>query len=81
MKNIRTCIACRKKFDKTNHNFIKITINENNCIINNDNSVFGRSCYICKDENCIKKVIKNKIINKVLKKPIDNNIYEKLNLI
>ena len=79
MKNIRTCIACRNKFDKTEHDFIKITVINDEIKINEDNSLFGRSCYICNDQNCIKKVIKNKLINKVLKKPVDNKIYENLN--
>lgn len=79
MKNIRTCIACRQKFDKTKHKFIKITINNGKMKINQNNEVFGRSCYVCEDENCIKKVIKNKLINKVYKRNINEDIYEKLN--
>lgn len=77
MKNIRTCIACRQKFDKTKHNFIKLSTKDD-IISLNDNSAFGRSYYICNDECCVKKVIKNKILNKVLKKQVNEEIYDKI---
>ncbi len=78
MKNIRTCVACRNKFDKEKTELIKITKNNDELFINEDNRIFGRSVYICKNKDCINKVIKNKILNKVLKKQIDEEIYKKL---
>ena len=78
MKNIRTCIACRQKFDKTKTNLIKITLKNGEPLIN-DGEVFGRSLYVCNCENCLNKVIKNKLLNKLLKKEIPNSIYEKIN--
>lgn len=78
MKNIRTCVACRNKFDKEKTGLIKITKNNDELFINEDNRIFGRSIYICKNKDCINKVIKNKILNKVLKKQIDEEIYKKL---
>lgn len=78
MKNIRTCVACRNKFDKEKTELIKITKNNDELFINKDNRIFGRSVYICKNKDCINKVIKNKILNKVLKKQNDEEIYKKL---
>ncbi len=78
MKNIRTCIACRQKFDKTKTNLIKITKSTSNKILIDDTPQNGRSCYICKDVECINKVIKNKLINKVFKSNVNNEVYEKL---
>ena len=78
MKNIRTCIACRKKFDKTKVKMHKITIHENEFKINNGD-LYGRSLYICKNSDCLNKVIKNKILNKIYKNKVNENIYEEIN--
>lgn len=78
MKNIRTCIACRKKFDKSQNELHRITLKDNNFEVNNGD-LFGRSFYICKNKDCIAKVIKNKIFNKISKKQVNEDIYEKLN--
>ena len=78
MKNIRTCVSCRKKFDKENLDLIKITKENNNIFINNDKKHFGRSCYICNNKECLQKVIKNKIVSKIFKQQIADEIYEKL---
>lgn len=78
MKNIRTCIACREKFDKAGGKLIRITKVGESIEINNDGHFFGRSCYICDKRECIQKVVKNKILNKVFKRQIDNDIYQKI---
>jgi len=78
MKNIRTCIACRNKFDKSQVKMHKITLCENEFKINEGN-LFGRSVYICKNDNCINKVVKNKILNKVFKNKVNEDIYENIN--
>ena len=71
----RMCIACRKTGDKDN--FIKIAKNKNNQILINE-ICDGRGAYICKDKNCIEKVIKNKLLNKNYKCNIDEETYNKL---
>lgn len=76
MKNERTCIACRQKFDKTKENLIKITKVDGKIFVNS--SAFGRSCYVCGTKECINKTIKNKLINKAFKCAVNNEIYEKL---
>lgn len=78
MKNIRTCIACRKKFNKEQAELFKIT-KVNGELLLNDGNYFGRSYYICKNDECLKKVIKNKIFNKICKTKVNDDIYEKLN--
>ena len=78
MKNIRTCIACRKKIDKNQVELLKVTKVNGEFYINNGN-LFGRSYYICKNEECLKRVIKNKILNKISKAKVNDDIYEKLN--
>ena len=73
----RTCIACRKKGCKDE--FIKIVINKDgNIQIEKDKKLDGRGAYVCKNSDCIKLCIKNKSLNKVLKRNIDAKIYEEL---
>ena len=38
----------------------------------------GRGAYICKDENCINKIIKTKRLEKVFEIEINENFYESL---
>ncbi len=78
MKNIRTCIACRNKFDKTKSDLIKITKTQNDFIIGANNITFGRSVYVCNNNECVNKVIKNKLLSKAFKQNISLDVYEKL---
>lgn len=77
MKNIRSCIACKNKFNKISGNLIKITKKADKIFIN-DSLAFGRSCYVCNNNDCIEKVVKNKLISKAFKTQIDNSVYEEL---
>ena len=80
MKNIRTCIACRNKFDKTKTSMHQITFCDNEFQVNNGN-VFGRSIYICKNNKCLQKVVKNKTLNKMFKTNVNEEIYKKIDLL
>ena len=76
-KNIRTCIACRKKIDKQNEYLIKVTLVNDKVVLNNG-EYFGRSCYICDKEECKNKVKKHKLLSKIFKRNVDEEIYNKL---
>ena len=71
----RMCIACRKTSGKDN--FIKIVKNKNGQIKINE-ICDGRGAYICKDNRCIEKVIKNKLLNRNYKCNISEEVYENL---
>ena len=72
----RMCIACRNK--STKNNFIKISKTKNDEFYINEFSE-GRSAYICKDDKCIEKVCKNKLLNKTFKCNVKQEVYDKLN--
>ena len=38
----------------------------------------GRGAYICHNEECVKKLIKNKILNKVFEKSINEEVYNSI---
>lgn len=68
MKFTRTCIACRKKDNK--YNLLRIVSLNGNAILDKDGKANSRGIYICRDKECIKKLLKMKNINKVIKNDI-----------
>lgn len=77
MKNQRSCIACRKKDDKSI--FIKIIKNKNgDILIDTNNNLEGRGAYICNSIECLEKAIKENKLERAFKCKLDRNIYEKL---
>lgn len=61
----RRCISCREL--KNREEMIKITRYENHLIVEPDSKTMGRSAYICKNDECIKKMVKSKGIKRNLK--------------
>ena len=58
-KETRTCMGCRKKDNK--HNLIRlVNSKENGLILDIDQKAGGRGAYICKNEECLNRVLKNK---------------------
>jgi hypothetical protein len=80
IKHLRKCIACSEL--KSKKELIKITKEHNtgNVIINPNSLTFGRSVYICYNQNCIDNAFKKNKINKVLKTnaDIDKSVLEDL---
>ena len=54
-KFLRQCACCKEYKDK--NELIRITKDNKTgeIILNNNNEVTGRSCYICKNAQCLKK--------------------------
>ncbi len=73
----RTCIACRKKGDKSL--FVKVVLNKNGeAKLERTAKLEGRGAYICKNIDCANLCKKNKALNRVFKRPIDESVYEEL---
>ena len=73
----RTCIGCNSKKDKKE--LIRIVKNKNGEIfVDLEGKADGRGAYLCKNENCLDKVIKNKRLEKALETKLENNIYENI---
>ena len=69
MKHARKCVSCGKI--KAREELIKITKEDKrvNIVIMPDSKTFGRSVYLCYNQDCIETVLK-KGINKPLKATI-----------
>lgn len=61
----RRCISCKEL--KNREEMIKITRYENHLIVEPDSKTMGRSAYVCKNDECIKKMVKSKGIKRSLK--------------
>ena len=79
MKSIpqRTCMGCNSKKDKKD--LIRIVKNNKNEIsIDKTGKQEGRGAYICNNEQCLEKAIKNKRLEKTLGLKISDEIYSNL---
>ena len=71
----RRCIACRQTALK--QNLIRVCRVNDEYIIDNTYKALGRSAYICKNNECLKKVIDKKLLNRAFKTNLED-IYSKL---
>ena len=67
----RRCIACRHVFPQDA--LIRITDTAEGLLLRTDNSMEGRSCYICRNEICIKKAFEKNFFAKSLRRNVSKN--------
>ncbi len=77
-KFFRQCVCCKEY--KNKEDLIRITkeYKTKEIRINNDNSICGRSVYICKNSQCIEKAFKKKRIEASLKSDLPDKIKENI---
>ena len=75
----RMCCVCRIRKDK--NSFIKVVKKDGKFFVDYSNKQNGRSAYICKTAECIKKCIKTKALNRSFSCNVDIAVYEELNSI
>ena len=71
-ETLRKCVGCGTF--KPREDMIKITKEHSTeqVVVNPNSKTFGRSAYLCYNQNCIEQALKKKKINRVLK--ISTNI-------
>lgn len=71
----RMCMICRKKNDK--NNLLRIVKQKDGSIfIDNSYNANGRGVYICNCDDCVRKAIKTRALNRAYKTEVSNTIYE-----
>lgn len=71
---LRLCIACREL--KPKKDMLRIVKNsEGKIFLDFSGKASGRGAYICNDENCVKKLKKQRLINKVFACEVDESVY------
>ncbi|MDD3420056.1 MAG: YlxR family protein [Candidatus Gastranaerophilales bacterium] len=79
-EKLRKCIACGEFFDRKKMIRLLKNHTNNQIVINPDNKTFGRSAYLCKNEDCLKTAIKKSRFQKALRGKVDENTIEKLKI-
>lgn len=74
---LRRCISCNEQKEKNDLLRIVRTV-EGNIEIDLTGKKNGRGAYICKDENCLNKLIKSKRLERILEIPVQNEFYEEI---
>lgn len=73
----RTCIACRKSFDKRELNRVVRTPG-GDILLDESGRMAGRGAYICQSAACLKKALKSKGLERALKTPLSEDIKNEL---
>lgn len=74
---LRQCVGCNEMKSKKEMLRILKTAEEE-VILDATGKLNGRGAYLCKNEECLKRAIKQKGIERSLKMNIDKTVYEKL---
>jgi predicted RNA-binding protein YlxR (DUF448 family) len=72
----RICCVCRNKQDKSQ--MTRLVYINNTILIDNNKKYNGKGCYVCSNPDCRLKLIQKKILNRVYRCNIDQQLYEKL---
>lgn len=73
----RRCLACNEQKDKKDLLRI-VRTPEGNVEIDVTGKKNGRGAYICKSEECLKKLIKSKKLERAFEKEISDELYESI---
>lgn len=77
LKFQRTCIACRKGFDKRELNRI-VRTPQGEIKLDESGRMAGRGAYICSDAACLKKALKSRALERALKTPLSEDVKNEL---
>lgn len=71
---LRMCVACRELKEK--RAMLRVVKNsEGKIFIDFSSKAAGRGAYVCDNSECIKKLSKQKILNKVFSCAVDESVY------
>lgn len=72
----RRCVSCMESFPQKD--LIRLTLNGKDLIIDHTGNAPGRGMYICRNEECIDKIIKKKAFNRACKCWLETAMLESL---
>ena len=73
---MRTCIACRQ--EKPKKELIRVVKFGDEISLDCTGKANGRGAYVCNDSECIKKLKKNKLINRAFSCEVSEETYDKI---
>lgn len=76
-EKLRMCVVCRQMQDK--RNLLRVVKDKNGSIsVDATGKKNGRGAYICKSEECVNKMLKQKSLNKAFKTNIPDEVYQSI---
>ena len=73
-KPMRMCIACREMKEK--NQLFRVVKTVDGIVPDKTGKVSGRGAYICDSDDCIKKLRKQRLLNKVFSMNVDDAVYD-----
>ncbi len=73
---LRTCIACKQS--KPKKELVRIVKSGENISLDLTGRANGRGAYVCNDAECMKKLNKQKLLNKVFSMQVEQSVYDKI---
>ena len=70
---LRMCIACRQLLEK--REMLRVVRSEDKIFLDFTSKASGRGAYVCDNPDCVKKMKKQRLLNKVFSCSIDDEIY------
>ena len=74
---IRTCIVCRREFEKKELLRI-VKTKDGNFRADKTGKADGRGAFICRSPECFNKLLKTKFLNKVFKTSVPDSVYAEI---
>ncbi len=76
---VRMCAACRVRSRKDEADYIRIVLpKDGTACIDRTGIASGRGAYVCRKEECVRKLSKSRCLSRLLKGPVPEELYEEL---
>lgn len=72
----RMCSCCRNTFSK--NELIRVVKSGDNFSVDRTHKAPGRGAYVCKNPECLKKLVKTRALNRSFKTVVPDEIYEEV---
>ncbi len=73
---LRRCVGCMESKEKKD--LVRIVAGEDGICLDRSGKANGRGAYVCPNEECIRKAVKNKGLQRSFKRPVDASVLETL---
>ena len=73
---LRMCCVCRTKQNK--NEMSRLVNIDDDIVVDNKKECNGKATYVCKNNQCLENLVKKRVLNKVFRKNLKNEVYEKI---
>lgn len=70
---LRMCIACRQLFEKKQ--MLRVVRSDDKIFLDFTSKASGRGAYVCDNPECVKKLKRQRLLNKVFSSSVEEEIY------